>query len=50
MATLKCNDPNGKIYMITVSRGQVTFTSYSDDIIRMKVEIWADTVPALAGR
>jgi hypothetical protein len=46
--TLKCHDPNGEIYMVTFSRGQVSLTSYSDDGIRTKVETWADTVPALA--
>ena len=47
-ATVKCHDPNGEIYMVTFSRGQVTLTSYSDDGIRTKVETWADRVPALA--
>ena len=47
-ATLKCRDPNGEIYMVTISRNRVNLTSYSDDAIRTKVETWADTVPALA--
>jgi hypothetical protein len=47
-ATLKCHDPNGEIFMVTISRGQVSLTSYSDDSIRTKVETWADTVAALA--
>lgn len=47
-ATLKCHDPNGEIYMITIARDSVSLTSYSDDAIRTKVETWADTVAALA--
>ena len=47
-ATLKCHDPNGELYMVTFSRGQVSLTSYSDDSIKAKVETWADSVPALA--
>jgi hypothetical protein len=47
-ATLKCSDPNGEIYMLTINRDRVNLTSYSDDAIRTKVETWADTVPALA--
>lgn len=47
-ATLKCHDPNGEIYLVNFSRDRVTLTSYEDDGIRMKVEVWADTVAALA--
>jgi hypothetical protein len=47
-ATLKCRDPNGELYMVTISRDRVNLTSYSDDGIRTKVETWADSVPALA--
>ena len=47
-ATLKCHDPNGEIYMVSLSRKQVVLTSYSDDGIRTKVETWADSVAALA--
>jgi hypothetical protein len=47
-ATLKCSDPNGEIFMVTISRDRVNLTSYSDDAIRTKVETWADSVPALA--
>jgi len=47
-ATLKCRDPNGELYMVTISRDRVNLTSYSDDAIRTKVETWADSVPALA--
>ena len=47
-ATLKCRDPNGELYNVTLSRSRVSLTSYSDDAVRTKVETWADTVPALA--
>ena len=47
-ATLKCHDANGELYMVTLSRNQVSLTSYSDDAIRTKLETWADAVPALA--
>lgn len=46
-ATLKCHDTNGEIYFVNFSRNQVTLTSFSDDAIRSRVEIWADTGPAL---
>lgn len=45
--TLKCHDPNGEIYFVDFTRGQVRLSSYSDDAIQSKVETWADTVPAL---
>jgi hypothetical protein len=47
-STLKCRDPNGEIYNVTLSRDRVNLTSYSDDAIRTKVETWADSVAALA--
>ncbi|MFA5331436.1 MAG: hypothetical protein WC342_03575 [Methanoregula sp.] len=46
--TLKCHDPNGELYYITISRAQVSLTSYSSDEIKTKVETWADSVPELA--
>lgn len=47
-ATIRCRDPNGELYMLTISRDSVGLSSYSDESIRTKVETWADTVPALA--
>ena len=47
-ANLKCRDPNGELFTLTLSRGQLSLTSYEDDAILAKVETWADTVPALA--
>lgn len=45
---LRCHDPNGEVYTVTFARDRVRLTSYSDDAIRVKVEAWADTKPALA--
>jgi hypothetical protein len=45
--TLKCHDPNGEMYNVSLSRNRVTISSYSDDAIRIRVETWADGVPAL---
>ncbi|MDI6719906.1 MAG: hypothetical protein QMD46_09880 [Methanomicrobiales archaeon] len=45
---LRCHDPNGEIYSVAFTRDAVRITSYQDDAIRLKVETWADTVPALA--
>ncbi|MFA5414398.1 MAG: hypothetical protein WC295_02790 [Methanoregula sp.] len=47
-ATLKCHDPNGEIYSVTFTRGQIGVSSYSDDAILATVETWADTVTELA--
>ena len=45
---LKCHDPNGEMYFMSIARDRVTVSSYSDDAIRKRVEQWADSVPALA--
>jgi len=47
-ATLKCHDPNGEMYFVNISRGQVVISSYEDDSIRTRIETWADGVTALA--
>ena len=47
-ATLKCHDPNGELYFVTLSRQQVSISSYEDDSIRTRIETWADGVAALA--
>lgn len=47
-ATLRCHDPNGEVYTVTVGREAVPGSSYSDDAILTAVEAWADGVPALA--
>ena len=46
--TLRCHDPSGEIYSLSLSRERLSLTSYEDDAIRTKVETWADSVPELA--
>ena len=45
---LRCHDPNGEVYIVAFGRDSVRISSYQDDAIRVKVETWADLVPALA--
>jgi hypothetical protein len=45
---LKCHDPNGELYFISLARDRVIVASYMDDAIRKRVEHWADTVPGLS--
>jgi hypothetical protein len=45
---LKCHDPEGELYFLSISRDRVTVASYSDDGIRKRVERWSDGVTALA--
>ena len=45
---LKCHDASGEIYYVTFGRDSVRITSYEADANRSTVEIWADSVPALA--
>jgi hypothetical protein len=47
-ATLRCHDANGELYSLNFGRTRVTLNSYADEDIRIAVETWADTVPALA--
>ena len=44
---LKCHDPSGEIYYVTLSRSKVRISSYADDAIRAVVETWADGKPEL---
>jgi hypothetical protein len=46
--TLKCHDADGGIYFLSMARYRVTLSSYNDDTIRKRVEIWTEGVPALA--
>ena len=46
--TVKCHDPSGEIYSLSLTRDRLSLTSYENDEIRTKVETWADTVPELA--
>ena len=45
---LKCHDPDGELYYLSLARDRITLSSYSDDALRVKVEMWADSVPDLA--
>jgi hypothetical protein len=46
--TLKCHDPDGELYFLSLARDRITLSSYTDDGIRKKVEMWTDSVPELA--
>ena len=46
--TLKCHDPGGELYFLSLARDRITLSSYTDDAIRKRVEEWTDSVPALA--
>jgi hypothetical protein len=45
--TLKCHDPDGELYFLSIARDRVTLSSYTDDGIRDRVETWAKGVPEL---
>jgi hypothetical protein len=45
--TLKCHDPSGELYYLSLARDRITVSSYTDDAIRKRVEKWADSVPEL---
>jgi hypothetical protein len=44
---LKCHDPNGEFYFLSLARDRVTVSSYTDDEILKQVEFWKDSIPAL---
>ena len=44
---LKCHDPSGELFFLSLARDRVTVSSYSDDAILKRVEDWTDSVPAL---
>ena len=45
---LKCHDPSGETYFVTLSRTKVRVSSYADDAIQDTVETWADGMPVLS--
>jgi hypothetical protein len=45
--TLKCHDPSDELYFLSLARDKITVSSYTDDAIRRRVEVWADSVPEL---
>ena len=44
---LKCHDPNGELFFLSITRDRVTVSSYMDDGILKRVEKWSEQVPAL---
>ena len=44
-AIVKCHDPDGELYFLSITRDRLTLSSYMDDGIRERVDTWADTVP-----
>ena len=44
---LKCHDPSGELFLVSLARDRITVASYTDDAIRKRVEAWTDTEPAL---
>ncbi|WP_321506212.1 hypothetical protein [uncultured Methanoregula sp.] len=44
---LKCHDPSGELFFISLARNRVTVSSYTRNEIRKRVEQWAESVPAL---
>ena len=46
-ATLKCHDPSGELYFLSLARDRMTVSSYTNDAILKNVGRWADTVPEL---
>ena len=45
---LKCHDPDGELYYVSIARDRITLSSYTDEAIRKRIEKWTDSVPALA--
>jgi hypothetical protein len=46
-ALLKCHDPKGGLFFVSVARDRITVASYDDEGIRKRVEAWAESVPEL---
>jgi hypothetical protein len=42
---LKCHDPEGGFFFVSIARDRLTVSSYNNDEIRKRVETWANTVP-----
>jgi hypothetical protein len=45
---MKCHDPAGELYFLSLARDRITLSSYSDDTIRKRVGDWTAGVPAMA--
>jgi hypothetical protein len=46
-ALLKCHDPKGGLFFVSIARDRITVASYDDEGIRKRVEAWAESVPEL---
>ena len=46
--TLKCHDPNGEMFYVNYLPRPGHRLFIQDDAIRIRIEAWADGVPALA--
>jgi len=46
--TLRCHDPNGEVYLVTLTREKIRLSSFEADSIRTSLETWADSVAILA--
>jgi hypothetical protein len=44
---LKCHDPGGELFFVSIARDRVTVASYTDDEIRRRIEAWTEGEPAL---
>lgn len=41
---LKCHDPNGELYFLSIARSRITLSSYIDNEIEKRVRQWADSL------
>jgi hypothetical protein len=44
---MKCHDPGGEFYFLSLARDRLTLSSYQSDGIRDRVGRWADGVAGL---
>lgn len=45
---VKCHDPGGELYFLSLSRKKVVLSSYTGEAILGKVSRWLDTLPSAA--
>jgi hypothetical protein len=45
---LKCHDPEGELFFLSLARDRITVASYTDEAIRKKVVKWTEGIPSLA--
>lgn len=46
--TLKCHDPSGELFFLSLARDRITVSPFTDDTSVRKVEEWTDSMPELA--